>query len=93
MLENNYSFQVGIVPSDLSAHTRHCLCINRTHLPSLGNPFYIANDFSNSILIAPGWIFGNAQLYFPMQKVEKIRFMMSSGVVWPVSVSNAHSAR
>ena len=31
--------------------------------------------------------------YFPMQKVEKIRFRMSSGVVWPVRESRAQSAR
>jgi len=31
--------------------------------------------------------------YFPMQNVEKIRFKISSGVVWPVSESSAPSAR
>ncbi len=34
-----------------------------------------------------------ATLYFPMQKVEKIKFRMSSGVVWPVSESRAVRAR
>ena len=33
------------------------------------------------------------QVYFPMQKVEKIKFKISSGVVCPVSESSAHSAR
>jgi len=32
-------------------------------------------------------------LYFPMQKVEKIRLRMSSGVVCPVSESSAHKPR
>ena len=31
--------------------------------------------------------------HFPMQKVEKIRLRMSSGVVAPVRESSAHSAR
>ena len=31
--------------------------------------------------------------HFPMQKVEKIRLRMSSGVVWPVSESSAQRAR
>lgn len=31
--------------------------------------------------------------YFPMQKVEKMRFRISSEVVCPVSESNAHSPR
>ncbi len=31
--------------------------------------------------------------YFPMQKVEKIRFRTSSGVVWPVRESRAHRLR
>ena len=33
------------------------------------------------------------QVYFPMQKVAKIRFKISSGVVWPVSESKAQRAR
>lgn len=31
--------------------------------------------------------------YFPMQKVEKIKFKMSSDVVWPVRESRAARAR
>ena len=31
--------------------------------------------------------------HFPMQKVEKMRFRMSSEVVWPVRESSAQRAR
>jgi hypothetical protein len=34
-----------------------------------------------------------AEVYFPMQKVEKIRFKMSSEVVCPVRESSDHSPR
>jgi hypothetical protein len=36
---------------------------------------------------------GTRNIYFPMQNLEKMRLRTSSGVVWPVRESNAHSAR
>lgn len=63
----------------------------------MGSEMLVGNDSETLLDAAHKSLYLIDNKYFinhlPMQKVEKIKFRMSSEVVWPVSESSAHSAR